>query len=329
MYEVKAGRQSVRELYNEMLEDIKSNQLIGNKLPPIPEWYTLMLKKSKLSSDDSRNEMWEFIDLVVCYSYPSSVSYINQLIDNLVHEIDQLILYELVDTIEWGKVTVPDFNSEQNKKYHSRFSRDLAGTVLAGKILIVEKKKSFLKNQISHSELELQYPNEADSLNRIQTRALLIENKNYLAYLNCISDQVELTQANNEYIIEKIESVEIVTSCDKRPQTFEGLFRNPSMAEPCLEILRSLTRPVITEANEYTTKVPKLIFPYLLERLFHRGLIHGGSTKSYIKVLNKTIIGLNLSEEGSTFRKKAPSIAEISKELDVRLSQLSQLSLPG
>jgi len=112
---------------------------------------------------------------------------------------------------------------------------------------------------------------------------------------------------------------------EDKTQTFEDLFYNPEHATICLRILNKLDPPFIDDGNNYIGK-NKGVFPLWVRILYKQELIKHCHDKEYSKILNDKINGLNLTEDGSEFRKNYARLAKNKIDLDIKtiLSQFSQ-----
>ncbi|MCI1267906.1 MAG: hypothetical protein LKG19_15125 [Saprospiraceae bacterium] len=114
----------------------------------------------------------------------------------------------------------------------------------------------------------------------------------------------------------------------EQPKSFEELFYKHEHAEPCLKILNQLNPPAIDTNFNFIGKA-KGIFPLWVKVLKNHKpepLIKHYKDIVYKDILNKKIIGLNLSKDASEFRKTYIRLENAKVELDLKalLSQYSQ-----
>lgn len=112
------------------------------------------------------------------------------------------------------------------------------------------------------------------------------------------------------------------------PKSFEEIFYNPSDANVCLDILKSLERPVLDSNDNYIGNA-KGVFPIWIKVLqTHppKALLKPLKAKVFKDFLNQRIKGLDLTADASEFRKSYKRIynSDIEVEMKTILSQLSQ-----
>lgn len=109
------------------------------------------------------------------------------------------------------------------------------------------------------------------------------------------------------------------------PQSFEDLFYNPVHSVVCLSVLSKLEPPSIDHSNTYIGK-NKGIIPLWIKVLRSKNLIKPVTDKVYRDLINEKIVGLNLSNDASEFRKRYKRLDSSKTELDIKaiLSQFSQ-----
>lgn len=114
------------------------------------------------------------------------------------------------------------------------------------------------------------------------------------------------------------------------PKSFEEIFYNPSNAKICLDILKSLERPILDSNDNYIGNA-KGVFPIWIKVLqSHQpnALIKPLQAKVYKDFLNQRVKGLKLTADASEFRKNYKRIYNSDIELEMK-TILSQLSHEG
>jgi len=149
------------------------------------------------------------------------------------------------------------------------------------------------------------------------------------ALMSVIFTKEEISQMENEGIVNPQFNYNH-KSKKNRNISFEDIFKNPQNAEPCLNILTKLNKPYIDNEGYYIGKNKGIIALWIKVLRDHK-LLKYFSDSVYKDVLDKRIIGLNLSKDASEFRRNYARLknGDIENEIIQLLSQLSQLSQSG
>jgi hypothetical protein len=108
----------------------------------------------------------------------------------------------------------------------------------------------------------------------------------------------------------------------KQPENLDEIFKDPNIIEPCINILRQLENPLIDESYNYIGKNKTLVCIWL-EELLKNSFIKKYRDKRYVILLNRKFPGLDMTKDGSLFRKTSKRAEEKRKDIQVLLSQLS------
>jgi hypothetical protein len=112
------------------------------------------------------------------------------------------------------------------------------------------------------------------------------------------------------------------------PNIFDEIFIDPKMIEPCIDILRQFDKPVIDRSYNFIGK-NKTIVCIWVEELRQSTIIANFSDLLYTSLLNQKFPGLDMTKDGSLFRKISKRAETKRKDIQVLLSRLSQSSLSG
>lgn len=195
--------------------------------------------------------------------------------------------------------------------------RQFRGVYLMGEITVLKNIKKELK-KIEITVLEVINLNIGLSFDNfiIEPEELLTILKIKLKYIEILIDYLDSYISPN-----KMKTFD--------PQlSFEDLFENDEIAEVCLSVLKILERPVLTNDNYYIGD-NKGIFSLwidILQKHKPKSLIKALKPIQYKEILNEKICGLNLSEDGSEFRKvyRRLETNKIDIQIKTILSQFSQ-----
>ena len=108
---------------------------------------------------------------------------------------------------------------------------------------------------------------------------------------------------------------------------FEDLFVSQDIAEKCLDVLRKLKKPLVSDGNVYIGNHKGVICAWIneLKRNKAKVLIYDLHDTAYVRALNEKIKGLNLTKDGSEFRIDYKMITKkhIDEELRELISKIS------
>ena len=254
--------------------------------------------------------------------FPFSVSYFK----------DLKAVYEKRIPVINGETKTNIYSGETKVKMHSNKSLVEALFNLTKQLLHEVKTANLLESGVivdaSAHRITLLTENH-----RIKQDGLLgVYTKGEIKYINLLSEWMK-----NERYFFKGMAYEIKNSDTKNkkpkvetlsPTTFEELFHNSTNAEPCLNILREVDPPVIDASNAFIGKNKGIIplWVKVLKNHSPKPILKHCKDIIYKDLLNAKIIGLNLTNDASEFRKNYKRLESNNTELEIKaiLSQYSQ-----
>ncbi|MGB3586100.1 MAG: hypothetical protein WBA23_06150 [Tunicatimonas sp.] len=120
-------------------------------------------------------------------------------------------------------------------------------------------------------------------------------------------------------------------SSESEINTFDDLFIDMDLIEPCIQILRDVDPPLIGEKYNFIgRRNSKSALCIWMEELYMKDLIGYANDEHKAKLLNQKFSGLEMTKDGSLFRKTSKTNEEKYKDqIKVLISRVSQNSQTG
>jgi hypothetical protein len=112
------------------------------------------------------------------------------------------------------------------------------------------------------------------------------------------------------------------------PETLDEIFKDPSKIDPCIDVLRQLDPPLIGKELNYIGKNKTTITVWLKE-VENAKHIYRYNDQIRAMLLNRKFPDLDMTKDGSLFRKVSNRAEERRMEIKVLLSRISQNSQSG
>lgn len=117
---------------------------------------------------------------------------------------------------------------------------------------------------------------------------------------------------------------ELISHQSSLYENFNDLFKNKSLIEPCINLLRELEKPMINDKDEYIGgERSKSVLSVWVNEIQRKGWMERVSDKTLAILLNKKFPNLNLYEDGSAFSKISPRAEAVRNEIQVFISAIS------
>jgi len=114
-----------------------------------------------------------------------------------------------------------------------------------------------------------------------------------------------------------------IKQVDEQINHLKEIFDNPVYYAQCINILKEIDPPVINGNNKYIGRNKSMLCIWI-DELKRRSFIKPCPDDIYAKLLNEALPGLNMTKDGSLFRKRSIRAEDFRKNIQVLLSQISQ-----